>query len=622
VTFRFALKVENAAKEWNGQEIFKNVSFNVMVGERVSLIGRNGVGKTSLLNAVVGKTEFDAGSIERHIPLHQWGWIEQEVRVPEGVSLFDFVFSARVEMHRLKQKMEVLQQEMGKPEDTGRPSTPSDDLADYLQILDEYTSQGGYDYERQVEITLKQFGFQDSHLDVAYNQLSGGQKTRAQVARLAVTSPQFLLLDEPTNHLDSETMNWLETWLKTYRGSVLFVSHDRHFIDALADTTYELTPTGANRYKGGYTAFRVARDLEIKTQLALYERQQRERRELQEAIQRYKEWYERAHNSASERDVTAKKKAEKNSTRFKAKQQSLARLEAMQVKRPQTGFHADVAFEEGAFQGKVLLRMEGVNFSYPGRSMFRNIRLEVTRGDRIGVIGSNGSGKSTLLRLATGQLTPEKGTVTLNPQTRIGYFAQELRDLDEKQTVLDTVLTLPNMTATYARTVLAGFLFRREDVFKPIAALSLGERCRVALVKLYFSNANLLVLDEPTNFLDIDTRERLEDALLDYPGALIIVSHDRYLLRKVVNRVVSIERMAAGIPSEDMAVRIFEGTLDEFSARANGENVDTTVQNELNRLELELIQLMALEARGEDNRRVMVEIRSIRSKLDALREQL
>jgi ATPase subunit of ABC transporter with duplicated ATPase domains len=259
VRMLFALKVDDVAKEWNGKRLFENVSLEVSVGERVALIGRNGVGKTSLIEGMMGLSMFEEGVIERGVPLEAWGWIEQEVHVGRDMSLYDFVHSARRDLHDLKRGMESISHTLEKSPDDVRV------LNEYLKRIDMYTAMGGYEYEVEVEIALKRLGFGASHFIIPYEELSGGQKTRAQFAKLSVKKPQFLLLDEPTNHLDAEMLEWLVNWLKSYDGSVLFVSHDRGFIDAIADITYELTPNGTKRYKGGYSAFCKARNLEIRT---------------------------------------------------------------------------------------------------------------------------------------------------------------------------------------------------------------------------------------------------------------------------------------------------------------------------------------------------------------------
>ncbi|EPZ41008.1 ATP-binding cassette domain-containing protein [Alicyclobacillus acidoterrestris] len=281
------------------------------------------------------------------------------------------------------------------------------------------------------------------------------------------------------------------------------------------------------------------------------------------------------------------------------------------MERPHHEPNIGVSFQHNAFDAKIFVRLQDVTFSYPNYKVFEHIHLEVRRGDRIGIVGPNGVGKSTLLGLVTGQLTPEAGSVIHHPQAKIGYFAQELNHLNNAQTVLDSVLALPEMSEAYARTILASFLFRKEDVLKPISSLSMGERCRVAFVNLYFSNANLLVLDEPTNYLDIDTRERLEEALLAYPGALMIVSHDRYLLRKLVNRVVYFE---------EKTVRSFDGTMEAFVSQMHSRKADLHVQSEIDKLELSLTQLMSVEADdAQANDALMMQIRAIRARLNDLR---
>ncbi|WDL96107.1 ribosomal protection-like ABC-F family protein [Alicyclobacillus sp. ALC3] len=601
----YALKVDGVSKEIHGQRLFDNVSLEVSVGECVALIGRNGVGKTSFIEGIVGHTKFDKGVIRRGIPLESWGWIEQEIRVGRDTSLYDFVHGARKDVHQLKSDMDRLQQKL-------EVTTENQHVVDtYLKLIDSYSAMSGYEYEVDVETSLKRLGFDTFHFSTPYEHLSGGQKTRAQIAKLSLMEPEFLVLDEPTNHLDVPMLDWLATWLKSYKGSVVFVSHDRYFIDAVADTTYELTSNGAKRYKGGYSAFRESKNLEIKTQQALYDKHQRERKALLEAIQRYKEWYERGHNAASERDPYAKKRAQQNANRYMAKKRALERLEERQAERPTDGFHVNLSLESSAFDAKFLLRADCGQFSYPDREMFHDFRLDVCKGDKIGIIGPNGAGKSTLLGILTGTLKPQSGDVAYHPQLKIGYFAQELDNLTDSRTVLDTVLSLPGMTETYARTVLAGFLFQKDDVFKLISSLSMGERCRVAFVNLYFSDANLLVLDEPTNYLDIDTRERIQDALVSYPGALIVVSHDRYLLQNLVTRVVWFE---------GTAVHVFDGTMDEFVSKSRYIQPDIHVLNDIERLELLLTNLLSTELHDrEENNRLLAEIRKVQTELKQLR---
>ncbi|MCL6625873.1 MAG: ATP-binding cassette domain-containing protein [Alicyclobacillus shizuokensis] len=354
-----------------------------------------------------------------------------------------------------------------------------------------------------------------------------------------------------------------------------------------------------------------------RAQQALYDKQQREKQALLEAIRRYREWYQQAHDAAGV-NFHLRKKAEKNSTRFKAKERALERLEAEMVERPKADPSLCIEFREGLSEAKTLLTLHDVAFQYTAKPLFDGLNLRVQRGDRIAVIGGNGMGKTTLLKLMTGRLQPQRGRVDAHPALNIGYFAQELEDLDLSRTVLDTLLVLEGMTQSYARTVLAGFLFPREDVFKRVGDLSMGERCRVAFVKLYFSGANLLVLDEPTNYLDIDARERIEEALRAYPGALLVASHDRYLVRRVANRILHLEPHA-GAPGTQ--VTLFPGPYDEWLQRLDDpSDLPVHVRDRIRQLEYQLVEAVAREEDSADEEARIAEIRHIREQLNQLRE--
>jgi ATPase subunit of ABC transporter with duplicated ATPase domains len=489
-------------------------------------------------------------------------------------------------------------------------------LERYNWLYEQYLQVGGYEWEGKVEQCLKQVHLNKETWFLSFKELSGGQKTRAQLARLLVQDPKLLILDEPTNHLDGETLEWLETWLSQYPGTILFTSHDRDFIDKVASITYEITLTGTKKYKGGYTEYRQQRNLEERTQLAQYEKQKRERNDLVEAIRRYKQWFQQAHNVVSTRDPFGKKKANKNMTRFKAKEASLERLESDRVERPKQDPQLKVSLEGNDFEAKTLLKMEHLSFSYGENKLFQELSVSVNRKDRLAIIGPNGVGKSTLLRLITRQLTPDQGKVTHHPQLKFGYFAQELENLSTSETILDSLLGIPGMTQDYARLLLACFLFRKEDVFKRIGELSMGEKCRVAFVKLYFSEANLLVLDEPTNYLDIPTREKIEEALMEFQGALIIVSHDRYLLRKLTSRILSLESSSQPVQ--------FSGSYNEYLDHAKEEmgisSTDIEKKNQIRQLELQLVQYMAMEESEDpmERERNIQAIKRIRFMLEQL----
>ncbi|MFZ5650370.1 MAG: ribosomal protection-like ABC-F family protein [Bacillota bacterium] len=602
------LKVEGLKKDWNGKQVFENVNLEINQGERIALMGRNGVGKTTLLGCLLDRVSPDGGKIFRHLPVKVWGIIEQHLIVPETLTVGEFIQSGHSVLYRLKMELNMLEgiMEYEKGEEL------SSALERYSTVLERYQSLGGYGWEYEVEAILGRFTISGN---VLYRELSGGQKTKAQLARAMAGNPSFLLMDEPTNHLDMETLDWLTCWVQKFHGTVLFVSHDREFIDQVANKTVELTSTGTKTYQGGYSNFLQERERERREQESLYKKQQQDKKKLEEAICRYREWFMKAHEAAGERNPFYKKKAEKNRTRFKAKEKALERLEKEQVERPKDIPGVHVHFKKNVLEARQLVRIEDVGFSYGHKRVFQDLNLTIFRGDRLAVVGPNGSGKTTLLKLLSGKLQPQTGSVIHHPRLKIGYFAQELDNLNGEETILDSLLRLPGMTQREARNILAGFFFRQDEVFRKIGTLSMGERCRVAFVILYFSEANLMVLDEPTNYLDVPTREQIEEALIRYPGALVVVSHDRYLLRKVSNRVTILN---------EGQIEYYPGNYEEFQNylyKRTSRRVDRQIEDRMLSLNLKLAQLMAEEEpeREDDRKAFYTYIHEIKEELDKLR---
>lgn len=608
----FVLKAKNLGKEWNGRTLFEKVTFDVAEGERIALFGRNGTGKSTLLNGLLGQITFDEGSVQRLLPLEEWGWMNQAVEESSHETALTFVQSGTPELYRIKRELARLERELGEP-GAGAGQTMEEKLGRYGMLQEQYMLADGFGWELKVEKSLQRLQLTPELWNLPYARLSGGQKTRAQLARVMVREPQFIVLDEPTNHLDEATLDWLEKWIADYAGTVLYVSHDRAFIDRTATAVIELTSSGCRRYVGGYTAYREQKRVERRTQEALHKKQEQERQKLLESIRRYEQWFRQAHKAAGQNDYF-RSRAKKNVSRFKAKESALERLESSRVKQPRDERQLSVRMESEPVSASTLLRMEKLNFAYTasGRTLLDHFSLTVERGDRLAVIGPNGAGKTTLLKLMIGELKPQSGMVRLNPQTVIGYFAQELNALDPEETLLDSLLKLPDMTQSAARTILGCFLFSGDDAFKKIGDLSMGEKCRAAFLRLYFGRANLLVLDEPTNYLDIDTREIMEEALLEYPGTLVIVTHDRYLIRKLADRLV----VLAG--SEAIT---FPGTYEEYASRDRRRaptGDDIRRENERSRLQLRLAVLMSREdpEDEEEKARLLEEIRQIKAQLD------
>jgi len=600
----FIIKASNIEIELNGKTIFKNGNLDIKEGERVALIGENGVGKSSFINALLGNIPLKKGMLQIHYSKDEIGWLLTDEENQENLSAREVIESFDQERYFIKKKLEKYLLDLSNEEN----------LAKYNESLSKYLELDGYDWETKIDQVLKKFQLPQELWNIPFSHLSGGQKTKVKLAKVMMKKPKLLILDEPTNHLDTESIQWLTEWLQNFKGSVLFISHERQFIDDVATVTVELTENGTFKYNGGYSTYKIQKEHERKTQQAQYEKQEAEKKKLIETINQYKQWFTRSHNAASERDPFAKKQAAKNALRFKSKEKDLERLEKRKVEKPKEVKTISASFENDSFSAKQMITFEKIDFSYDEKSLFKQVDFILNREDRLAVIGKNGSGKSTFLKLLTGLMIPKNGSVRHNPQLKIGYFMQELEALNEDSTILNEILSLPNMTETEARTILACFLFRREDVFKNIAQLSMGEKCRVAFVKLYFSDSNLLVLDEPTNYLDIHTRERIEEALAAYPGAVVVVSHDPYLLKKVSNRVIHIEN---GNLYE------FKGSFADWNGRQNISNDQQTLLNERIKLQLEIAAMNAEEKDTDEEKKAQIsKIVKLQKELDGINERL
>jgi ATP-binding cassette, subfamily F, member 3 len=598
----FIVKATNMKKEFDGKLLFQDVNIEIEQHERVVLIGKNGIGKTTLMNILCGDLQSSDGTIYRKYPVHEWGYVKQHLHVEDHTCSEDVALQANVSYWQAKQLVKEAEHTL---------TTCQDEQAmqHYQHAYDLFEKSGGYEWEQHVHEELVRMGIHDDLWTQPFISLSGGEKTRVQLAGVLALKPNMLVLDEPTNHVDGETILHLENVLQQYKGTVLLISHDRSFLNTVATSVIELHEHGTRKFKGNYDAYREQKEFERETQLALYKKQEQERQSLQEAITQYRQWFTKAHNSASTRNPFAKKKANKNMTRYKAKEKALDRLEQNRVERPQDEKGINAKFHAATFEAHTLVTMDDVSFAYDA-PLLKNVSLHINRNEKIAIVGPNGAGKSTLVKLLIGELPLQEGDVSYHPTCSIGYFSQELADLKEDETILDTLLSLPNMTQSVARTILACFLFRKEDVYKCMNDLSMGERCRVAFVKLYFSDANLLVLDEPTNYLDMMTRERIEEALQLYPGAILFVSHDRYFTNKLATKIVSIS---------DGNVKTFNGTYSEYKEHKEESEEDTYRKQ----LEYQLLRHMhEAEPESEEEKHQLIEkIRALRREIEQCRAE-
>lgn len=551
--------------ERGGRTLFRRVELEIREGEKLALVGRNGAGKTTLLRLLSGEEEPTGGTVQRFVPAERWGRLEQQPGVDDDRTTIDYALSGDPAVRRCREKLAISERELRDAADETEAQRMAAER--FAAALVAYEEAGGYAKETEARRALQLVGLSPDTWERPFRSLSGGQQTRAGLARAMLPSPEVLVLDEPTNHLDEETLDWLQGWVRAYPGAVLVVSHDREFLDVVADRIVELTEEGTTSYSGNFAAYVRQKETERKTQAALYRKQELEREALERSMRMYRQWYDKASSDAAKAELGAAKpyyaaRAAKHTARLRAKEKELERLEGSRVEKPREAETVRVDMRGSGLEAKLLVQAEDVRFRYADRGdgagglLFAGGRIDVRQGDKLAVVGPNGAGKTTLLRLLAGELAPAAGRIRRHPELRIGYLSQLLEHLNEEETLQDSLLRVPGMTQTLARTALGRFLFGGDAAFRRIGELSMGERSRAAFLQLLFSGANLLVLDEPTNYLDIETRERMEEALAAYPGAFIIVSHDKYFLRAVSTRVVA-------LPG-DGSWRVFEGTYAEY----------------------------------------------------------
>jgi ATP-binding cassette subfamily F protein 3 len=505
------IRLEQISKAFAGVPVLQDVSWQVEARCKIGLIGTNGSGKSTLLHILSGTAQADSGSVERARSLHL-GHLTQEMILSGGRTLYD-------EVREAFRPLLDMQREMATLEDRMAQNLASDqELRRYGAVLEEFNAGQGYAIQARVEATLFGLGFRPADLHKPVQQLSGGQKNMAALARVLLQEPELLLLDEPSNHLDIAATEWLEGVLREYRGALVVVSHDRYFLDRTVEEIVELEHHRLCHYPGNYSTYVTTKASRLEQQHQAYEQQQAE-------IHRHEEFIRRHIAGQKTRQAQSRRKV-------------LARLERLD--KPGTNQrHMRLQMTSTQRESHEVVVCRKLWKSFGNHTVLRDLSYTIYRGDKVGLMGPNGAGKSTVLRLLMGQETPDQGILRLGQNVSVAYYAQELEDLHLENTILNEVWQVePWKTAEEMRGYLGRFLFSGDEVFLKVGSLSGGEQSRVALAKLMLSTANLLVLDEPTNHLDIPAREALESALIDYPGTLLVVSHDRYFLDRIISRLL------------------------------------------------------------------------------------
>ena len=524
------LSAKDLTKVYGTDVILENVSFHINKGERVGLIGVNGAGKTTLLRMLTGELAPDGGecfiSADTRIGyLKQDGVFDSEKTVIEEVEdIFAGFPKLEAEMEDVLRQVEQLGD--SDPERSGRL------LERYDQLHEEFGRRGGYSYKSEMAGVLTSMAFGEDSYNKKISSLSGGEKTRLALACLLLKKPDILFLDEPTNHLDIGTLKWLEQYLKSYKGTIVIVSHDRYFLDQTVTRIFEVERHRLNIYEGNYSFYAAERKARREAEMRKYEKQQTEVKRQEEMIRRFKQ-----------------RGTEKLAKRAASREKRLAAMDLMD--RPSEGSSGlKLNFRENFRSGRDVLLAEGLakTFGYGSRArqLFENVDLDIKRGERVCIVGANGTGKTTLLRMLLGEIQPTAGRIKIGHNVQPGYYDQGQQLLNNANTVIDEIHDEYRLyTDGELRNVLARFLFRGEQVFLEAGSLSGGEKARLSLLKLMMSGANLLILDEPTNHLDIESKEIFEEALLDFPGTCIIVSHDRYFLNRVPTRILELTEHGA-----------------------------------------------------------------------------
>jgi ATP-binding cassette subfamily F protein 3 len=520
----------DVGKSFGAERIFAGITFQINEHDRIGLVGPNGAGKSTLLNILASREEPDEGtvSVARNIRI---GYLTQYTDFQPENTLREEMLTVFSELRSWEQELSVLAQEMALPETQENKALYDTLLARYDDLQARYEHAGGYTYENRVEQVLDGLGFTREQQESPVTRLSGGQQTRASLGKLLLQEPDVLLMDEPTNHLDLASLEWLETYLLSWKGAMVIVAHDRYFLDKVVSHTIEMAFGRIEEYPGNYTKYLALREERMERQMREYEAQQAHIAHTEEFIRRYK--------------------AGQRSKEARGRQKLLDRLE--RVERPQDFPELNFEFTPVTDSSLIVISTRKLEVGYgggarhdPQRSeqptvLVRVADLELLRGDRVGFIGPNGAGKTTVLRTLIGELQPISGQAQLGHNVRVGYYSQTHAGLNYERSILDEIRQVSFLSEEGARSFLGRFLFSGDDVFKAIGSLSGGERSRVALAKLTLQGSNLLILDEPTNHLDLQSRQFLEELLGEFEGTLLFVSHDRYFIDRLATKVWAIE---------------------------------------------------------------------------------
>ena len=512
------LNCNNIDFSYGTETIIKNISFSLQENDKVGLVGVNGAGKSTLFKIITGELNQENGEvfISKELVL---GYLKQNAALNSENTLWDELLEVFRDLVAMEKSINRIEKEISTTTDQEKLATL---MKEYSRLTERFSYLGGYEYNSRVRGVLRGLGFDDSEFSNRVNILSGGQKTRLALAKVLLEEPDILMLDEPTNHLDIAAVEWLEEYLKNYKKCLLIISHDRYFLDSVTNRTIEIENCTSTVYNCNYSAYVKQKASNREIQEKHYQLQQKEIARQEAFIEQQRRW-----------------NREKNIVAAESRQKALDRME--KIEKPSAEPQKiRMKFNQTILSGNEVLEVDGVSKSFD-RELFKNVGFKIRKAERVFLLGPNGCGKSTLLKILAGRLEATSGKFSYGAKVKLGYYDQEMENLNEDNTILDEVWSAnEKLIQTEVRSALASFLFTAEDVFKKISVLSGGEKSRVSMLKLIFSDSNFIILDEPTNHLDINSREILEAALNDYEGTMLIVSHDRYFIDKLATRIIDI----------------------------------------------------------------------------------
>lgn len=579
------LGVSNLSKSFLNEPILTDISFQMEAGDKVGLIGMNGAGKTTLFKILNEELSADAGEIYK-IKNMRMAYLKQEVQIDSGLCLYDWMEAVFAPLKKIEAQMRDLENEMQSADE----KTLEQIMERYHNLSEKFESGRGYTYRSEIRGVLKGLGFGEEVFDRPVVGFSGGEKSRIELARIILQQPDLILLDEPTNHLDIAAINFLESFCRDFKKAMMIISHDRYFLDRTVNRIFHLENHRLKIYEDNYTGFMKQRKTYLAIRQKTYENQQKELKRQEEIVKKFMSYG----NKRLIRQGQSRKKL----------------LEKMSFEEKWTPEHSGMGFtlSPALRSGDDVLKVKELAKSFGERSLFKDASFEIYRGEKVGLIGPNGVGKTSLFKILMGQLSPDDGDYDIGENVHIAYFDQERKDLNEDNTVIDEIWdAFPKLTHFEIRSALARMNFIGDDIFKCIDELSGGERARLSFLKMMLQSSNFLLMDEPTNHLDIESKEILEDALLSYDGTVLVISHDRYFLNRVIDKLLVLE------PN---GVRVFLGNFDYYQEKIK-EELDDEKDMPATKTELKKTNIKKRREKQEEKKRKL-EIEAVENEIQTL----